>query len=540
MHRATPGSARKGRRESGSPGFETPPLMVRQRLASQESVDPPFQRTLFRDDVSGAYGSMLDEDDDEDDDEDGEAYESEDEHAAMQRMANRPLGKKRLPWYRTKPSMRAAVDGLARVMGYTWLFLPVLCLAVAFIYPQYLISVVQSSSGSLTSHGHSQAQAISTIQVHVDAMIHDMDALKKAHRDQSSKMNQLLVLHQQTTKTVEHMAGAEHSSTEPIPRSVLEHMEEMVAGAVQKALLGMTADVQSMLAPLESTIASLSGQVSTLKESSRAQDTRLQSTETIVAAWDTKNPRPDAADYSEAHVQLAQEMARFKADLATWMREETSRVSSELRTTLASSTSSSPGRIDYASRANGARVAMYKSDFFGSWVEALFMNWMSPAPYTSPSYSDFPLCSLLGTSCPLTSSNPETTITDSPLGQPPNCWSLQGSSGKLTIHFRDAILADTVQLYRPETTDSAGTNASTAPKMFQVTGLALDPVLQRVLSVDLGTFEFAAGGPSTQEFALSGLAARTPVDGVTLHILSNHGHDKYTCLYRIGVFGQKL
>ncbi|KDO29062.1 hypothetical protein SPRG_06117 [Saprolegnia parasitica CBS 223.65] len=537
MHRATPGSARKGRRESGSPGFETPPLMVRQRLASQDSVDPPFQRTLFRDDVSGAYGSMLDDDDD-DDDEDGEAYDSEDEHEAMQRMANRPLGKKRLPWYRTKPSMRAAVDGLARVMEYTWLFLPGLCLAVAFIYPQYLIRVVQSSSGSLTSHGHSQAQAISSIQVHLDAMIHDMDALKKAQRDQSSKMDELRFLHEQTA---ERMPDAERVSTESFPCSGAEHTEEMVSSAVQKTLRDMTADVQNMLGPLESTIASLSGQVSALEESSRVQHTRLVAAEGILDALATEAPRLEAADYTEAHLQLTQEMARFKTDLATWIREETSRISSEIRATL-TSRRSSQGRIDYASRANGARVAMYKSDFFGSWLESLLMNWMSPAPYTSPSYSDFPLCSLLGTSCPLTSSNPETTIADSPVGQLPTCWSLQGSSGKLTIQFRDPIVAETVQLYRPETAnDGAGnSNASTAPKMFQVTGLALDPVLQRVLSVDLGTFEFAADGPSTQEFALSALASRTPIDGVTLHVLSNYGHDKYTCLYRIGVFGQKL
>ncbi|OQS00925.1 hypothetical protein ACHHYP_02162 [Achlya hypogyna] len=542
MHRGTPRSRtlHGTPRDGGSPGFATPPLMYRQRTVSQDS-EPPFQRTLFRDDMSGTYRSI--HYDGSDDDDFGEEDDLDDEEED-DTPVYRPLPKRK-GWLRFHFTKRAIWTRVSGIMGYLWLCLPFVCLIIAFAYPQYLISVIQSSPGSLTSQGHSQAQTIASIQVHLNAMINDMEMLKKRHRDHDAKMDELLFLHEQTAQTVERMAGGERTADYSIDNSPSSHVENLIDAAVKKAQRDLSAEVSAMLAPLEVSIAQLSQQTSVLESNVHDQSTRLQKT-IEVAAHQSVDNEVDA----RIQTQVEHDMARLRTDLDAWVQDETSRMAAkvqdhvvtEVRARLAEGqgargnnsdcSSPAPQRFDHANIANGASIARdFTGPMWGFFYDRLFAE---PA-YTSPSYSIFPLCSLLGGRCPLKESHPETAISA--------C-----SSGKLTIKFSQPTMANTVVIYHPSRDE--GVYWRSAPNAFKVTGHALDHDTQEVTSTELGYFEYK-DDMKTQEFLLRPevylfstdlvpcSAAATPILGLTLDVMSNHGSTNYTCIYRVRVFGKK-
>ncbi|RLO00345.1 hypothetical protein DYB28_015444, partial [Aphanomyces astaci] len=73
------------------------------------------------------------------------------------------------------------------------------------------------------------------------------------------------------------------------------------------------------------------------------------------------------------------------------------------------------------------------------------------------------------------------------------------------------------------------------PRQYGVDGLVVDGT--DVRHVDLGSFTYHENHGPLQRFPLNHHAEI--VHGVTLRVLSNHGNDKYTCLYRFSVHGAR-
>ncbi|OQR96271.1 hypothetical protein THRCLA_07342 [Thraustotheca clavata] len=492
---------------------------VRARAQSEESdmLEPPYQRTLFRDDVSGDYEH---EDSEDEEDEDAPVF-----HPAVQER---------------RVKMTYALEVLGKVLSYLWLLLPFGCLFVAFLFPQYLVGVIQSPAGSLTSENHGHAQAIASIQVHLDAMINDMDGIKKIQRQQDAKMDELLFLHEHTSRTVERLADGERIAAGNVPSSVWNHMEEMVQTAVKKNVRELKAELKSLFNSLELSIMDLSSQSTLLEKDVKAQKDRLNTMDSIFDS----TPSAELITLLEKRIQDG--VAKMKDDLVQLVKMESERLMKESEEKIAKIKGEldpqvtpqdfydgAINRVDYANKANGAVVVYYKSSFFKWSLQSFLMNFMASTQYTSKSYHAFPMCSILGDACPSFNYVPETAISSNvDIG---NCWGFAGSSGMLTIKFRSPILADTLQLYHIK--PNIASDFSSAPRMIQVTGLV--STIDRLSSVELGTFEYSKNGRPYQHFALHPEAASTLLDGIIFRVLSNHGNPKYTCVYRVSVFGQE-
>ncbi|KAA8498950.1 SUN domain-containing protein 3 [Porphyridium purpureum] len=126
---------------------------------------------------------------------------------------------------------------------------------------------------------------------------------------------------------------------------------------------------------------------------------------------------------------------------------------------------------------------------------------------------------------------------------PGNCWAFVGAQATLKIHLARPVVVDEV------TIDHAAYHStfsvSSAPKHFQVVILLLDGT--RLFG---GDFEFHAGPffSSTQHFSIKGSTAKDAgppgvqqaARAVELKVLSNHGNEAYTCLYRFRVHGREV
>jgi SUN domain-containing protein 1/2 len=152
-----------------------------------------------------------------------------------------------------------------------------------------------------------------------------------------------------------------------------------------------------------------------------------------------------------------------------------------------------------------------------------------------------------------------------------HCWPMAGSTGRLTVRLKTPIrvTAITIDHLPPSVSpvrqirgmdnatsvDIASQHRSTsALKRFVLYGLSGESEEDEMNKMLLGSFEFDASNdaPHTQTFYLgksiylegSGveinkdfgeMEATTPI--VMLHVLDNHGHPDYTCLYRFRVHG---
>jgi hypothetical protein len=152
-----------------------------------------------------------------------------------------------------------------------------------------------------------------------------------------------------------------------------------------------------------------------------------------------------------------------------------------------------------------------------------------------------------------------------------HCWPMAGSSGRLTVRLKTPIRVTAITIdHLPSSVapmrqirgmdnansrDIASQQRSTsALKRFVIYGLSGESDEDEVNKMLLGSFEFDASNdaPPTQTFHLRKFMYIEGNDGesnedirkvetatpiVMLHVLDNHGHPDYTCIYRFRVHG---
>jgi len=152
-----------------------------------------------------------------------------------------------------------------------------------------------------------------------------------------------------------------------------------------------------------------------------------------------------------------------------------------------------------------------------------------------------------------------------------HCWPMAGSSGRLTVRLKTPIRVTAItidhlpssvapvrqirEMDKATSGDIASQQRSTsALKRFVLYGLSGESEEDEMNKMLLGEFEFDASNeaPHTQTFHLGksvfiegnagesyedigGMATSIPI--VMLHVLDNHGHPEYTCIYRFRVHG---
>jgi len=158
--------------------------------------------------------------------------------------------------------------------------------------------------------------------------------------------------------------------------------------------------------------------------------------------------------------------------------------------------------------------------------------------YTSPSYSSslevgkyllhlfgFPGSSYGGPPEILLSSNPKLN----------ECWMINGDQGQVTINLARATRPSFVSVEHISYADAL--DLSSAPYHFRALGYQ-DSFWNSPYS--LGEFAYELGQSPNQVFALEQLPSNISISRVKLEILSNHGHQNYTCIYRFRVYGTSL
>lgn len=122
-----------------------------------------------------------------------------------------------------------------------------------------------------------------------------------------------------------------------------------------------------------------------------------------------------------------------------------------------------------------------------------------------------------------------------PGSSPGQCWAFKGSHGSVVVKLSSPIHVSAVSLEHISKMISRDGTIDSAPKSFSVLGL------QRIddpRPMHLGNFTYSDSDQPVQTFYLQQLTDRPALDLIELKILSNQGHNAYTCLYRFRVHGR--
>lgn len=117
--------------------------------------------------------------------------------------------------------------------------------------------------------------------------------------------------------------------------------------------------------------------------------------------------------------------------------------------------------------------------------------------------------------------------------QPGNCWAFRGSAGFLVIRLSMRILPTAFSLeHIPKVLAPSGTLRS-APRDFSIHGLDDEHQERGKL---LGVYTYDQDGEALQTYAVSEENDQT-FQIIEVRVLSNWGHEDYTCMYRFRVHG---
>ncbi|XP_033623037.1 sperm-associated antigen 4 protein isoform X2 [Fukomys damarensis] len=117
---------------------------------------------------------------------------------------------------------------------------------------------------------------------------------------------------------------------------------------------------------------------------------------------------------------------------------------------------------------------------------------------------------------------------------PGNCWAFEGDQGQVVIRLAGHVQLSDITLQHPPPSVAHTGDASSAPQDFAVFGLQDDET-----EVFLGKFTFDVKRSALQTFHLQN-DPPSAFPKVKIQILSNWGHPRFTCLYRVRAHGSQI
>uniref|UniRef100_A0A452QVB4 Sperm associated antigen 4 n=1 Tax=Ursus americanus TaxID=9643 RepID=A0A452QVB4_URSAM len=118
---------------------------------------------------------------------------------------------------------------------------------------------------------------------------------------------------------------------------------------------------------------------------------------------------------------------------------------------------------------------------------------------------------------------------------PGNCWAFEGDQGQVVIRLPGRVQLSDITLQHPPPSVAHSGGANSAPRDFAVYGLQVDDETE----VFLGKFTFDVEKSEIQTFHLQN-DPPTAFPKVKIQILSNWGHPRFTCLYRVRAHGMRI
>ncbi|XP_064132102.1 sperm-associated antigen 4 protein isoform X5 [Loxodonta africana] len=117
---------------------------------------------------------------------------------------------------------------------------------------------------------------------------------------------------------------------------------------------------------------------------------------------------------------------------------------------------------------------------------------------------------------------------------PGNCWAFEGDQGQVVIRLPGRVQLSDITLQHPPPSVAHTRGANSAPRDFAVYGLQVDDETE----VFLGKFTFDVEKSEIQTFHLQN-DPPAAFPKVKIQILSNWGHPRFTCLYRVRAHGER-
>ncbi|KAK1347346.1 spindle pole body-associated protein Sad1 [Hamiltosporidium tvaerminnensis] len=105
---------------------------------------------------------------------------------------------------------------------------------------------------------------------------------------------------------------------------------------------------------------------------------------------------------------------------------------------------------------------------------------------------------------------------------PTQCFSFNGTTGKIRINFKKPIKISHFSIFHPNTK-----NKTSAPKDFEI----------QTQNTTLHTYKYDITNTQLQTFNLH---TQPTTNNIIFHIKNNHGNTKYTSIYRIYIFGENI
>ncbi|NXP47180.1 SUN3 protein, partial [Heliornis fulica] len=165
--------------------------------------------------------------------------------------------------------------------------------------------------------------------------------------------------------------------------------------------------------------------------------------------------------------------------------------------------------VDYALKSSGAAVIHSRtSPPFRNTKARIFWNFLPLLDYMR---------------------SPEVIL--EPENHPGNCWAFRGSQGHVLIQLSQPIIPRAVTMDHVSGSGFYKDSISRAPRNFAVYGLTDG---QEEQGTFLGQFTFLALLNPSQTFQLQNDHPGV-MKFIRLEVLSNWGHEEYTCLYRFRV-----
>ncbi|KAM4841664.1 sperm-associated antigen 4 protein isoform 1-T1 [Thomomys bottae] len=118
---------------------------------------------------------------------------------------------------------------------------------------------------------------------------------------------------------------------------------------------------------------------------------------------------------------------------------------------------------------------------------------------------------------------------------PGNCWAFEGDQGQVVIRLPGHVQLSDITLQHPPISVAHTGGATSAPRDFSVFGLQVDDETE----VFLGKFTFDVQKSEIQTFHLQN-DPPSAFSKVKIQILSNWGHPRFTCLYRVRAHGVRI
>ncbi|CAH0517194.1 unnamed protein product [Peronospora belbahrii] len=474
-----------------------------------------------------------------------------------------------------------------------WLLAPLCCFVVAVTVPHYVTSAIhyvdilstkvigaRGSAGGGLEMEAMRSMVLEIVDLKVIGMTKEIRLLQQTVQSQEREIEALKLLHD-SMRHAHDEAQKKFSLVEP-DSAITLHVQKVVAEHTKRSreiFLDRTSQIQQDLRLVSTQYAQLYSIV--MEQEKKMNSMKGMMKKAVIA------PVTNAANgYAEMRKEFTDWRELFERELESEMRRKLQaaesrmlRVIHEEQRTFSSSADAlrsldatdpgilrvievavqaveikKTGRVDHAALANGATVIYSERDLLYQdklspvqlFIQLIGLNdHNDDARFTSPSYRRAPapylglLLSIGEIPWWLSRHNgrPETALSETmEIG---SCWGFAGSSGRLSVKFALQIIADSITI--DHIPAQIASDFSSAPNKFRVLGISGHPLRETVDFIPFGNFSYASNGPASQTFMLTPLQSQySAIDGITLEVLSNHGHPDYTCLYRFRVHGQPV